>query len=173
MNEITKLVSKMLEKREDVLIHTFRVLKNVKYISRYEKADSKVLELAALLHDVSQINGTKNHVERSCAIAKKNMKKLNYPDRLIGEVIRAMETHGFGSRNKLKTAEQKILWDADKLDSVSLFGVNREFYLAGLERKKFNSVFTYYKKFKYSLFNTKSAKKIAKRRLDIIKKMLK
>ena len=73
--------------------------------------------------------------------------------------------HPLAFKDKLETLEEKIVWDADKIDLLGVVGVVRAFHW--LSNKPFEAVVkTCFEESKpiYDLLNTQTAKKIAKRR---------
>jgi uncharacterized protein len=73
--------------------------------------------------------------------------------------------HPLAFKDKLETLEEKVVWDADKIDLIGVVGVVRAFHWLG--NKPFEAIVkTCFEKLIpiYDLLNTKTAKKIAKRR---------
>lgn len=46
-------------------------------------------------------------------------------------MVHCIETHRFRGNNKPQTKEAKVLFDADKLDSIGAVGIGRAFQFAG------------------------------------------
>jgi len=116
--------------------HTERVYTLCLRIGRKEKADLEVLRLAALLHDIGReeedrSNGRVCHGEKGAALAKEILKKHGVEKEMAERIIHCIETHRF-RRNRLpQSLEAKILFDADKLDSIGAVGIGRAFLFAG------------------------------------------
>jgi len=116
--------------------HTERVYELCLRIGRKEKADLEVLKLAAVLHDIGReqedkSNGRICHSRRGADMAKKILKK-HLPDKeKIAKVVHCIETHRFRGKSTPKSLEAKVLFDADKLDSIGAVGVGRAFLFAG------------------------------------------
>jgi uncharacterized protein len=116
--------------------HTQRVYHLCMHIGKKEKADTEVLEIAAYLHDVGRplqdkSNGTVCHAQKGAEIAMELL--VNFPlsqDRKAN-VIHCIRTHRFRSNRQPETLEAKILFDADKLDSIGAIGIGRAFQFAG------------------------------------------
>jgi len=116
--------------------HTERVLRLCLRIGKKENADLEVLELAALLHDTGrgaedESNGKICHGRAGAALARKLLERQGLEPGLIREVVHCIRTHRFRKRAVPKTLEAKILFDADKLDSIGAVGVGRAFLFAG------------------------------------------
>ncbi|MFA5931674.1 MAG: HD domain-containing protein [archaeon] len=144
-----KLLSFALEKAKKYLSkskgshdidHTLRVLNIAKHLAKKENADLDVVMVAALLHDISRpvqaaSKGKICHAEHGSLVAKKllekNSKKLNLSQNKIDSIAECISTHRFRGNNYPKTLEAKILFDADKLDSIGAIGVGRVFLFAG------------------------------------------
>ena len=96
------------------LTHTRRVVKSTKEIIdslTLEPKEIEVLILAAWLHDTGYIKGSKDHEEKSCAIAKDFLEKQGYNADSIKEVLDIiMATKRY---HKPKTIKEQIIRDAD------------------------------------------------------------
>ena len=119
------------------LDHALRVRQWGKKIAAKEGADSLVVELAAILHDIGR-SGTisRTHAESSSALAGGILQKCGYPERIIDAVKMAVLSHSREGYEP-ETLEAKILYDADKLDFVGPMGIARLFAWAGKEGKPF------------------------------------
>lgn len=117
--------------------HIERVRNLSIFIGKQEKANLAVLEIAALLHDIGRKVEMKNkglfcHAEKSAEIAKKIFKKYNIDQTLAENIIHCIKSHRFRNSNVPETIEAKVLFDADKLDSIGAVGVARNFLFAGI-----------------------------------------
>jgi uncharacterized protein len=116
--------------------HTERVYGLCLRIGRKENADLDVLKLAALLHDIGRAdedrsNGRLCHGARGAKLAKKILEKNGVEKETIVRVVHCIETHRFRRKRSPASLEAKILFDADKLDSIGAVGVGRAFLFAG------------------------------------------
>ncbi|MBN2468158.1 MAG: HD domain-containing protein [Deltaproteobacteria bacterium] len=116
--------------------HTQRVYNLCVHIGTIEKADSEIVKLAALLHDIGRerqdsSNGQFCHAERGAAIARELLKGYNVDEIKIEKVADCIETHRFRSDKVPRSKEAKILFDADKLDAIGATGIGRAFLFAG------------------------------------------
>lgn len=116
--------------------HTKRVDKLCQRIGRKEKANLAVLKLAALLHDIGReeedrTNGKVCHGDRGAALAREILARYRVPAEMTDHVIHCIESHRFRRHKVPLSLEAKILYDADKLDSIGAVGIGRAFLFAG------------------------------------------
>jgi len=116
--------------------HTERVYRLCLRIGREEKADLGVLKLAALLHDIGReeedrTNGRVCHGRSGAALAKKLLERHGLGRDAIRAVVHCIRTHRFRKGAVPQTLEARILFDADKLDSIGAVGIGRAFLFAG------------------------------------------
>jgi len=115
------------------LEHALRVREWGKKLAQEEAADTMVVELAALLHDIGR-SGTveKTHAESSAGLAMNILQKNGYSEDIVRRVKDAIISHSREAGHEPNTLEAKILYDADKLDFVGAIGLGRLFILAGV-----------------------------------------
>jgi uncharacterized protein len=116
--------------------HTGRVYEICLRIGRKEGADLDVLRLAALLHDIGReeedrSNGRICHAAKGAALARQILEKTGVDEAQTVRVVRCIETHRYRGRLIPDSLEAKILFDADKLDSIGAIGIGRAFLFAG------------------------------------------
>jgi uncharacterized protein len=115
--------------------HVMRVYNLALAIAKSEGSniDLEILRAAALLHDIggpqemSDPSGKTDHAKVSAKMAVPILKKLNFSDEKIKRIKDCIISHRYRTENKPKTIEAKILFDADKLDSVGAIGIARGF----------------------------------------------
>jgi uncharacterized protein len=95
-----------------------------------------VLSAAALLHDIGrryemQEQGRICHAEKGAELAREILVKLDFASPLIDEIAHCIEAHRYRGNRIPRTLEAKILYDADKLDSIGAVGIGRAFLFAG------------------------------------------
>jgi uncharacterized protein len=116
--------------------HTERVLRLALRIGRREKADLAVLELAALLHDIGReeedrSHGRICHARIGAAMARRILEDHGCDPAVVRAVVGAIRTHRFRKGGTPRTLEARVLFDADKLDSIGAVGIGRAFLFAG------------------------------------------
>ncbi|MCX6561337.1 MAG: HD domain-containing protein [Candidatus Aminicenantes bacterium] len=116
--------------------HTERVLCLCLHIGRRERADLIVLRLAALLHDIGRAeedrtNGRTCHAEAGAREARVILEKHGLPEATIASIVHCIGTHRYRKAARPETLEARILFDADKLDSIGAVGIGRAFLFAG------------------------------------------
>jgi uncharacterized protein len=116
--------------------HTERVLALCRHIGRRLKADMVVLELAALLHDIGRAAedkavGRMCHAKRGAIMARAILKKAGAGRKLVKRVGACIRTHRYRGEERPVACEARVLFDADKLNSIGAVGIGRAFLFAG------------------------------------------
>jgi uncharacterized protein len=119
------------------LDHVIRVLNNALHICKHEHdADLFIVEAAAWLHDIARDIEDNNkgricHAKEGAIMAEKFLKTLNVDESSIKKISQCIATHRFRDNNPPETLEAKIIFDADKLDSIGATGIGRAFLFSG------------------------------------------
>ena len=116
--------------------HSERVLHSALAIGRKMEARLTILAPAAILHDIgrkeeSQSQGKICHAQRSAELAAPLLLGLAYTDDEIEAICHCIRTHRFRAAIRPESLEARILFDADKLDSIGAIGIGRAFLFAG------------------------------------------
>ncbi len=120
--------------------HDWSHVERVKFlalnIGKKEKANLKIIEVAALLHDIGRKDEMKNkgffcHAECGAEMAKKILAKYSFENEDIKAIVHCIGTHRYRKGSAPETIEAKVLFDADKLDSIGAVGIGRDFLFAG------------------------------------------
>ena len=173
--------------------HTERVHKTALHIGRLMGAKLDVLSAAALLHDIGRRYETREqgkicHAEKGAELAREILAELDFSPVLIDEIAHCIEAHRFRGNKVPKTLEAKILYDADKLDSIGAVGIGRAFLFAGqtgarlhnendvdiLACKPYSREDTAYREFKFKMSKIKDrmltpeGKRLAEERHDFM-----
>ena len=173
--------------------HTERVHKTALHIGRLMGAKLDVLSAAALLHDIGRRYETREqgkicHAEKGAELAREILAKLEFAPALINEIAHCIEAHRYRGDKIPKTLEAKILYDADKLDSIGAVGIGRAFLFAGqtgarlhnesdvdiLACKPYSKEDTAYREFKFKMSKIKDrmltpeGKRLAEERHDFM-----
>jgi len=180
--------------------HVYRVWQTAKTIGAKEKADMFIVELAAILHDISDWKFSRGDDKAGAKKARKWLEKIKVDKKVIDEVTYIVENISYkGGTNKVKmrSIEGKIVQDADRLDAMGAIGVARAFAFGGNTNAKMHDpdikpmTFRDFEDFKKSmkvntvinhfyekllliknLMNTKTAKEIAKGRHRYLEEFL-
>ncbi len=120
--------------------HTRRVRRNALRIAEQEPADTLVVEVAALLHDIGRPAESRDHGKTDHAILGAQMARellptlgVTSPD-FIDHVANCIASHRYRRRDGVPppaSIEARVVFDADKLDSLGAIGVGRAFHFAG------------------------------------------
>ncbi len=118
--------------------HTLRVLGNARLLLGSEPVpDPFAVETAALLHDIARpeelISGGKIcHAVLGAAKAAELLSECGCRDReFVLTVSSCVRKHRYRGGEAPVTGEEKIVYDADKLDSTGALGIARAFHFAG------------------------------------------
>jgi uncharacterized protein len=138
LEHIKSLACKMFEKAKGShdWDHTLRVYGLCERIGKAEKADMEVVKIAAYLHDIGrsvqdQSAGKVCHAAEGAKLTREIVGQLPLSDFQKDNIIHCVRSHRFRGNHEPKTIEAKVLFDADKLDSIGAVGVARAFLFAG------------------------------------------
>ncbi len=195
MNILKKLEKEVKVKVENDSAHDFehikRVYNNAKKLAIKEKANTKLVLSAVLLHDIVSYQKSDSRSKTSSVKSSQDAKKIlkNYPftNDEIKIITDAIKDHSFSRKKTPKTLVGKILQDADRLDAIGAVGIARVFAVGGAEHRPFYNTEDpfcskrepndkkwtldhFFRKLLLleDLMNTKSAKIEAKRRTKIL-----
>ena len=178
--------------------HIERVWKLSKKIAKNEKANTEIVELAALLHDIADPKFHDGDETLAIKISLEFLKSIDVEENIINQVLYIIENISFKNRGqapKILSIELQIVQDADRLDAIGAIGIARTFNFGGFknnlmyhpdiqpqlnmskeEYKKSNgtTINHFYEKLLLlkDLMNTETAKKIASERHDFMLKFL-
>jgi len=116
--------------------HVLRVVKMAEQLALAEGADIDVVRTAALLHDIGLDQGRAGHETSAAQRARDILREAGYSDQFCEAVAHAIEAHRFRSGPTPQTLEAKVLFDADKLDSIGAIGVARAYAFGGHRGQK-------------------------------------
>ena len=107
--------------------HIQRVYKLALYIAERESADSFIVGMAALLHDIGHLptNKTEHHADLSRSMASELLTAYNVPADTREAILHAIAAHSFSLGIEPRTLEAKVVRDADRLDSLGAIGILR------------------------------------------------
>ncbi|MFH1991937.1 MAG: HD domain-containing protein [Pseudomonadota bacterium] len=116
--------------------HTLRVFRLCSRIGAKEGVNMSVLLVAAYLHDIGRCyqdasSGAVCHAEKGAEMAIPIVSALPLSEKQKQNVVHCVKSHRFRGNHEPRTAEAKVLFDADKLDAIGAVGVGRAFLFAG------------------------------------------
>lgn len=128
--------------REDYshsITHTYRVISMAQKIAQKESADTAVVTIAGLFHDVARAMEDRgecdDHAKKSAEICRKELSDLKYEESFVDQVVDCIVNHR--SKSTPSSLEARVLRDADKLDSLGTIGIVRTIG-SSLQSKMYN-----------------------------------
>jgi uncharacterized protein len=120
--------------------HVARVAKNAKKIVVTQaKADSFLVQAAALLHDIKDWKFSAGDDEagpkEATRLMQRNGADLNTTLR-VAQIIREVSYKGSGVKTTPSSLEGKIVQDADRLDAIGAIGIARCFAYGGFKGRE-------------------------------------
>ncbi|MHA2105637.1 MAG: HD domain-containing protein [Candidatus Hodarchaeales archaeon] len=176
MKKIENFSKKYYKKNEPghQLEHMYRTLRIAKHLARKEGAEKRICEAAALLHDIAQTSHHAIHEKQASKLSRKFLKELNVDEDIINRICHAIECHCTHTLHNAKTIEDKIVYDADKLQMLVPTGIAKSFAFRFYIKKMLphDAVIDMQKMQKrvYKHLQTKTAKQIAKKYYTFMKK---
>lgn len=169
--------------------HIERVYNLAEFLGYKEGADSFIVELASLLHDIEDWKFSDSN-ETSTSITEELLKSLEVDEgdiEKITHIIKTMSFKGGVVSSKQNSIEGMVVQDADRLDAIGAIGIARTFTYGGYKNRQIydpeikpmefasledvknqdnHTINHFYEKLLKlkDLMNTDSAKKIAKER---------
>ena len=118
--------------------HMHRVRKTALVIAKKEKADPFIIELGALLHDISDFKFNNGDHMAGIGEAKRILKSAGADKHTIDQILHIIEHSSFRGakgKNTMESAEGKIVQDADRLDAIGAIGIARTFAYGGWKER--------------------------------------
>ena len=132
LNKIKKIVEKELACSAHNMDHVMRVYEMALRIAKEEKkVNLEILKTATLLHDIARVKedddatGKTCHAEESAKMSKEILEGLGYGEEKIKKIQHCILAHRYKNNIKPESIEAKILFDADKLDSLGALVIIR------------------------------------------------
>ena len=122
--------------------HIWRVWTMAKRIGREESADLFVVELAALLHDISYWKFHGGDESAGPKAAQAWLASLDVDEAAIAhvcEIIAEMSFKGAGTPSVMRTREGMVVQDADRLDALGAIGIARAFAYGGHKEREMHN----------------------------------
>jgi uncharacterized protein len=114
--------------------HIDRVRKNALIIQSREGGDLDVIELSALLHDVSDYKFNGGDEKLGGTVAHQLIIENGGSTELanhISEIVNSISFKGANVKDATNSLEAKIVQDADRLDAIGAIGIARTFAYGG------------------------------------------
>lgn len=116
--------------------HVERVYNLALLIAAKENADLNIIKIAAYLHDIGRkeemiSRGKFCHAQKGADLAEKILAPYDLDPKVVANIKHCILAHRYRNNNQPVTIEAKILFDADKLDSIGAVGIARDFLFAG------------------------------------------
>jgi len=107
--------------------HIQRVYRLAFSIAERENADSFIVGMAALLHDIGHLSTakTQHHADLSMLMAGELLTAHNVSASRREAILHAIAAHSFSLGIEPRTLEAKVVRDADRLDSLGAIGILR------------------------------------------------
>jgi len=143
--KIKKIAEKELSHSDHDMDHVMRVYNLALRLAENEEVDLDVLKAATLLHDIARAKedndntGNTDHAVLGAKMAAPILKNLGFPEEKIRKIQDCIVSHRYRTGNEPKSMEAKILFDADKLDSLGAIGIARAFVWVGRHNAKIYS----------------------------------
>jgi uncharacterized protein len=158
--------------------HILAVKRNALFLAQnYSNVNLPHLETACYLHDIGRSIKDEGHNEESAKIASQFLKKIGVDQNEIGDICHAIISHEKSRISEAKTIEAKLLFDADKLEILTVNGFIRVMSWLIEERKMttsdaINFLWKYVLDVRKNHLQTSQAKKIADEEIPIIKSLV-
>lgn len=117
--------------------HIERVYNLSRYLAEKENADSFIVEMAALLHDIDDWKFSEG-TETDTTVTERFLHSLNISQEIIYKIITIIKTMSFKggvADSSQNTIEGMIVQDADRLDAIGAIGIARTFAYGGSKNR--------------------------------------
>jgi len=114
--------------------HIQRVLRVSRHLQEKEGGDIETIELAALLHDISDHKFNGGKLDEGGKLAHALLLELGADEKLATDVkyiVDNVSYKGAGTEQEMNSLEGQIVQDADRLDAIGAIGVGRTFAYGG------------------------------------------
>ncbi len=119
--------------------HIERVWKNARYIQENEnKGDLLTIELAALLHDISDAKFNGGDDDKGSLLAFNFLQEQGVEQEKVEHIktiIKYVSYKGGFPQDQISTIEFQIVQDADRLDAIGAIGIARAFNYGGFKNR--------------------------------------
>lgn len=119
--------------------HIERVWKTAQEIAKHENVDLKVVEFAALLHDIADSKFHNGDEEIGPEKAGSFLKEIKVAEDIIyhvQQIIRNMSFKASLGTINFSSPEMLVVQDADRLDAIGAIGIARAFTYGGFKNRE-------------------------------------
>jgi uncharacterized protein len=119
--------------------HIYRVWKTAIQLTKTEKADLFIVELAALLHDIADSKFNEGDDEIGPRKAGEFLKSINVEENVINHVVQIIANISFKGGKQIQhfeSPEMDVVQDADRLDAMGAIGIARTFNYGGHKNRE-------------------------------------
>jgi len=140
--KIKEAVEKELSCSAHDMDHVMRVYALALNLAKDEDVDMDIIQAATLLHDIARVKedndptGKTDHAILSAKMAAPILIEAGFPEEKIKHIQECIVSHRYRTGNEPKTMEAKILFDADKLDTLGAIGIARGYVWVGRNSAK-------------------------------------
>ena len=136
VSQIKSIIKKQFENESTGhdWFHIERVYNMAAFLQKTEGGDLEIIELAALLHDVSDHKFNGGSATLGGDIAFEMLINLSYSPvkaEKVREIINQVSFKGANVEHLTSSIEAKIVQDADRLDAIGAIGIARAFAYGG------------------------------------------
>lgn len=114
--------------------HIERVLNLSRFIQSKEGGDLEIVELAALLHDISDHKFNGGKLDEGGKVAYDLLRSLGYDENRalkVRYIVDNISYKGANTKTEMESLEGQIVQDADRLDAIGAIGIGRTFAYGG------------------------------------------
>lgn len=118
--------------------HIERVYNLAIYLQEKEGGDRTIIELAALLHDISDHKYNGGNWQAGATVAIELMLEVGVSNEMadkVAQVISQVSFKGAKVQDDVESIEAKIVQDADRLDAIGAIGIARAFSYGGSKNR--------------------------------------
>jgi uncharacterized protein len=136
MSDIVSLVKKHVQKIFDSdnsghdWNHISRVHQMACYLQEIEGGNREIIELAALLHDISDHKLNGGILNHGGKVAYELLVSFQYESKkalIVKKIVDSVSFKGANVLDEMNTIEGKIVQDSDRLDAIGAIGIARTF----------------------------------------------
>ncbi len=142
----------------------------------FPQANLKCLQAAVFIHDIGRTVQDEGHPKTSVMIIEPFLKKIKVPSEDISIILEAVTNHDGKKINQAKSVEARILFDADKIEILTIYGFTRTWFWLVEERQMeldeaLHLLWDYYADFRARLYS-KFAKTMIERDYKLLTELV-